>query len=202
MFRKTLNGFISGQKYYDAGKAKNKTHEPLYCMGVIGLGTVCNLVRRFQTVAQYTNQQKDYLSQIQILIQKQQSLIARASLIEEALTKAKLDRQKIKYLIDPKKGNPIPVFQSLIRKLAKDNGIQLTKIQIPKVSKESHLQMLSIKVDGIASIENVRDFLKKTAVLTPLIRIDSLELISFRRDTNSTRLNISLKASALTDYKR
>jgi Tfp pilus assembly protein PilO len=86
--------------------------------------------------------------------------------------------------------------------LAKDNGIQLTKIQIPKVSKESHLQMLSIKVDGIASIENVRDFLKKTAVLTPLIRIDNLELISVSRDTNSTRLNISLKASALTDYKR
>ena len=184
------------------GRQKIKPMNPFTAWGLLGLVLFAIWFGGYQTVAQYTNQQKDYLSQIQILIQKQQSLIARASLIEEALTKAKLDRQKIKYLIDPKKGNPIPVFQSLIRKLAKDNGIQLTKIQIPKVSKESHLQMLSIKVDGIASIENVRDFLKKTAVLTPLIRIDSLELISVSRDTNSTRLNISLKASALTDYKR
>jgi len=184
------------------GRQKIKPMNPFTAWGLLGLVLFAIWLGGYQTVAQYTSQQKDYLSQIQILIQKQQSLIARAGLIEEALTKARLDRQKIKYLIDPKKGNPIPVFQSLIRKLAKDNGIQLTKIQIPKVSKESHLQMLSIKVNGIASIENVRDFLKKTAVLTPLIRIDSLELISFRRDTNSTRLNISLKASALTDYKR
>ena len=86
--------------------------------------------------------------------------------------------------------------------MAKDHGIQLTKIQIPKIGKESHLQMLSIKVEGIASIENLRNFLKKTAVLSPLIRIDSLDVISFSRDTNNTRLNISLKAAALMDQKR
>jgi len=184
------------------GRQKIKPMNPFTAWGLLGLVLFAIWLGGYQTIAQYASQQKSYLSQIQILIQKQQSLIARASLIEEALTKAKLDRQKIKYLIDTRKGNAIPVFQSLIRKLAKDNGIQLTKIQIPTVSKESHLQMLSIKVDGIASIENVRDFLNKTAVLTPLIRIDSLELISFNRDTKSTLLNISLKASALTDHKR
>ena len=179
-----------------------KPMNPFTAWGLLGLVLFVIWLGGYQTVAQYASQQKDYLSQAQILAQKQQSLIARASLIEETLTKAKVDRQKIKPLIGLKKGSPIPVFQSLIRKLAKDHGIQLTKIQIPKISKESHLQMLSIKVDGIASIENVRDFLNKTAVLTPLIRIDSLELISFNRDTNSTLLNISLKASALTDPKR
>ena len=184
------------------GRQKIKPMNPFTAWGLLGLVLFAIWLGGYQTIAEYASQQKGYLSQIQILIQKQQSLIARASLIEEALTKAKLDRQKIKYLIDTRKGNAIPVFQSLIRKLAKDNGIQLTKIQIPKVSKESHLQILSIKVDGIASIENVRDFLNKTAVLTPLIRIDSLELILFNRDTNSTLLNISLKASALTDPKR
>ena len=100
-------------------------------------------------------------------------------------------------MIGLEKGNPIPVFQSLIRKLAKDNGIQLTKIQIPKISKESHLQILSIKVEGIASIENVGDFLKTTAVLNPLIRIDSLDLISFSRDNNNTLLNIYTAVSVL-----
>jgi Tfp pilus assembly protein PilN len=183
-------------------RQKIKPMNPFTAWGLLGLVLFGIWLGGYQTVAQYASQQKDYLSQVQILVQNQQSLIARASLIEEALIKAKLNRQKIKSLIDLKKGNPIPVFQSLIRKLAKDNGIQLTKIQIPKISKESHLQMLSIKVEGIASIENVRDFLKKTAVLTPLIRIDSLDLISFSRDTNNTRLNISLKASALTGHKR
>ncbi len=183
-------------------RQKIKPMNPFTAWGLLGLVLFAIWLGGYQTVAQYASQQKDYLSQIQILIQKQQSLIARANLIEEALTKAKLDRQKIKYLIDPRKGNPIAVYQSLIRKLAKDNGLQLTKIQIPKVNKQSHLQMLSIKVDGIASIENVRDFLKKTAVLTPLIRIDSLELISLSRDPYNTRLNISLKATALTDHKR
>ena len=184
------------------GRQKIKPMNPFTAWGLLGLVLFAIWFGGYQTVAQYNSQQKDYLSQIQILIQKQQSLIARASLIEETLTKAKVDRQKIKPLIGLKKGNPIPVFQSLIRKLAKDHGIQLTKIQIPKISKESHLQMLSIKVEGIASIENVRDFLKKTALLNPLIRIDSLDLISSGRDTNNTRLIISLEASTLTDHQR
>ena len=184
------------------GRQKIKPMNPFTAWGLLGLVLFVIWLGGYQTIAQYASQQKDYLSQVQILVQKQQSLIARASLIEETLTKAKVDRQKIKPLIGLKKGNPIPVFQSLIRKLAKDHGIQLTKIQIPKISKESHLQMLSIKVEGIASIENLRDFLKKAAVLSPLIRIDSLDVISFSRDTSNTRLNISLKASALTDQKR
>ena len=184
------------------GRQKIKPMNPFIAWGLLGLVLFLLWLGGYQTVAQYASQQKDYLSQIQILVQKQQSLIARASLIDETLTKAKLDRQKIKPLMDLNTGNPIPVFQSLIRKLAKDNRIQLTKIQIPKISKESHLQMLSIKVEGIASIENVGDFLKTTAVLNPFIRIDSLDLISFSRDNNNTRLNISLKASALTDQKR
>ena len=150
-----------------------KPMNPFTAWGLLGLVLFVIWLGGYQTVAQYASQQKNYLSQAQILVQKQKSLISRASLIEETLTKAKVDRQKIKPLIGLKKGNPIPVFQSLIRKLAKDNGIQLTKIQIPKISKESHLQMLSIRVEGIASIENVRDFLKKTALLNPLIRIDS-----------------------------
>jgi len=48
----------------------------------------------------------------------------------------------------------------------------------------------------------LRDFLKKTTFLQPLIRIDSLDLISVRRDTNKTLLNVSLQASALMDDKR
>ena len=179
-----------------------KPMNPFTAWGLLGLVLFVIWLGGYQTIVQYASQQKDYLSQAQILVQKQQSLIARASLIEEVLAQAKLEKQKIQSLIDLKKGNPIPVFQSLIRKLAKDNGIQLTKIQIPKISKESHLQMLSIKVEGIASIENVRDFLKKTALLNPLIRIDSLDLISSGRDTNNTRLIILLEASALTDHQR
>ena len=80
--------------------------------------------------------------------------------------------------------------------------MELTKIQMPKINMESQLQVISVKVEGIASIEHLRDFLKKTTFLQPLIRIDSLDLISVRRDTNKTLLNVSLQASALMDDKR
>jgi hypothetical protein len=73
---------------------------------------------------------------------------------------------------------------------------------MPKINTAGHLQIISVKVEGLASIENLRDFLKKTAFLQPLIRIDSLDLISVGRDTNKTLLNVSLQASALMDDKR
>tara|TARA_E500000331_G_scaffold77558_1_gene72990 strand:- start:380 stop:943 length:564 start_codon:yes stop_codon:yes gene_type:complete len=170
--------------------------------GLLGLVLFIIWLSGYKTVAQYAVQQKYYLAQTKLLVQKQQALMSRAGLIEAALNETKLERQKIKYLIDLREGNPISIFQSLIRKLAKDTGIKLTKIQMPKINTASRLQIVSVKVEGLASIENVRDFLKETTLLQPLIRIDSLDLISVGRDTNKTLLNISLQASALMDNRR
>ena len=175
---------------------------PITAWALLGLVLFIIWLSGYQTVAQYAIQQKYYLAQTKLLAQKQQALMSRAGLIEAELNNTKLERQKIKYLIDVKEGNPISIFQSLIRKLAKENGVKLTKIQMPKINTESQLQVISVKVEGLASIENLRDFLKKTTFLQPLIRIDSLDLISVRRDTNKTLLNVSLQASALMDDKR
>ena len=175
---------------------------PITAWALLGLVLFIIWISGYQTVARYAIQQKYYLTQTKLLAQKQKALMSRAGLIEAALNNTKLERQKIKYLIDVKEGSPISIFQSLIRKLATENGIKLTKIQMPKINTESQLQVISVKVEGLASIENLRDFLKKTTFLQPLIRIDSLDLISVGGDTNKTLLNVSLQASALMDDKR
>ena len=182
-------------------RQKIEPMNPITAWGLLGLVLLVIWLGGYRTVTQYAIQQKQYLSQANLLAKKQQTLVSRSGSIETALTKAKRERQTIKFLIDRKEGNPIPAFQSLIRKLAKDSQIKLTKIQMPKINKGSHLEVLSIRVEGFASIKNVRDFLIKTNFLKPLIRIDSLELVSVGRDANNTRLNISLKASALMDNK-
>ena len=175
---------------------------PITAWGLLGLVLFIIWISGYQTIAQYAIQQKYYLAQTKLLAQKQQALMSRAGLIEAALNNTKLERQKIKYLIDVKEGSPISIFQSLIRKLATENGIKLTKIQMPKINTESQLQVISVKVEGLASIENLRDFLKKTRFTQPLIRIDTLDLISVGHDTNKTLLNVSLQASSLMDNKR
>lgn len=182
-------------------RQKIEPMNPLTAWGLLGLVLLIIWLGGYRTISQYAIQQKHHLSQANLLAKKQQTLVSRAESIETALTKAKRERQTIKFLVDGKEGNPIPAFQSLIRKLAKDSQIKLTKIQMPKINKGSHLEVLSIRVEGFASIKNVRDFLIKTNFLKPLIRIDSLELVSVGRDANNTRLNISLKASALMDNK-
>jgi hypothetical protein len=183
-------------------KEKREAMNPLTAWGLAVLLLSLIWFGGSTTIIDFATKQNRHLSQTLSLVEKQQALLASRQTVETALEKALSEKKGITYLIDPQTKNPATIFQSLVRDLAKNTGISLTKIKAPQIQKNKHLTLLTMQFESMGSINNIRDFLIRAASFKPIIRVDNLNLISVSTDASDANLNISMQVSSLMDKSK
>ena len=182
-----------------SARLKTQPMNPLIAWALLTLASLIVWVGVYKPLATYTNQQKTRLLHIELLIEKQRSLLGQAKLITTDLKKVRLEKENINFLINSKHKNSTASFQSMIRELAANAEITLTRLKVRKPSSVKHFVLLSMQLDGVGTIKNIRDFLIEASKIRPIIRVDSLDLVSVGQGINGTRLNVSFGVSALVD---
>ena len=180
-------------------RLKTQPMKPLIAWALLIFASVIIWVGVYKPLATYTSQQKTRLLHIELIVKKQRSLLNQAKSITTDLKKVRLEKENIKLLINSKHKNSTASFQSMIRKLASNTDLTLTRLKVHKPNSVKHFILLSMQLDGEGTIKNIRDFLIETSKVRPIIRVDSLDLVSVGQDINGTRLNVSVGVSALVD---